>query len=525
MPSLHHGPVLYPRALACVAACALAWLVAMPSDVARGASTGTTIVGAEVLVSTTIGTGGCLPGVAGTTSFGSITTGSSVFGTGDCHVTWGSNAATSMLRAYQTDGTGDALVAGAQAVPDYDLSDNDWDEGSGAFGACLQAVGASTTAAWTLDGSCTQVDGTQWNPITPTVVPASRIAAADEDDGEVRLRFGIRAGATQRSGAYSAGITFEVVAPDPGPGGVAPVAGTAGVSGTIAIGQTLTATNAGWNMGTPAGTFAYQWMRCGTSGGTCIDIAGQTGSTYVITATDGGRTIRVRLTASNAWGSASATSTQTTIVADTIGLESTSSTTSGGLNVTTMTPVVPGSVFEGDLLIAQIAVRDGTDITFDQVPAGWTLIRRTNYTNRIAMATYWKIATTTEPAAYTWGWTSPARRATGAIQSFSAVDPVTPIATSSGASGDSALATAPSVTVTAASSNLLAFFSTRDEINFADPNVPAMTQLWELTNAGNEVSSFALHQVRNAGATGTRSATIPGTSEWAAQLVVVNPRP
>lgn len=488
------------------------------------AASSNTVVGATVPIVTTIGTGGCPAGLAGTTSFGTITLGSTSFSTGDCVVTWSTNASTSMLRVFQTDGTGAAMTSGGNSFPDYVDGATDWDQGSGAFGSCLRAVGATSAAGWVLDAGCTPVDGSHWNAIPATPTTVSRAASADSA-GEARLRFGIRAGATQPAGSYSAGVTFEVVAPDAGPGGSAPTAGTASITGTASIGSTLTASISGFGMGSPAGDVTYQWRRCGTSGGTCIDIAGATASTYVPTGVDGGRTIRVIATVTNVWGSAAATSTQTAVVPDTIGLETTSITTSGGVNVTAISPVQPASIFEGDLLVAQIAVRDGTDIVFDQVPSGWTLIRRTNSTDRIAMATYWKFATASEPASYTWGWTNPARRATGAIQSFSAIHPTTPIPVSSGAGGDSATATAPSVVVPSANSQLLALFATRDEINFSDPNVPAMTELWELTNPGNDVSSYALHEVRSAGATGTRSATVPGTSEWAAQLVVVEPLP
>jgi hypothetical protein len=84
------------------------------------------------------------------------------------------------------------------------------------------------------------------------------------------------------------------------------------ISGTPAEGQTLTASNGTWS-NTPT-SFTYQWLRCNTSGGSCVSISGATQKTYTLQSADGGRTIRVRVTAQNADGSASATSNQTDIV-------------------------------------------------------------------------------------------------------------------------------------------------------------------------------------------------------------------
>jgi hypothetical protein len=77
---------------------------------------------------------------------------------------------------------------------------------------------------------------------------------------------------------------------------VAPV-----ISGTMQIGQTLTGTTGTWT-GTPAPAFTYQWKRAGVS------IGGATASTYVQIAADEGPAITLVVLATNAAGSASATS-------------------------------------------------------------------------------------------------------------------------------------------------------------------------------------------------------------------------
>ncbi len=94
-----------------------------------------------------------------------------------------------------------------------------------------------------------------------------------------------------------------------------PVVRTAPViQGQAVQGATLQASTGEWTGAQPI-TFTYQWRRCGPGGGNCANIAGATSATYVVTAQDVGRRLRVRVTARNADGSASALSQPTAVVA------------------------------------------------------------------------------------------------------------------------------------------------------------------------------------------------------------------
>src|SRR5205807_3699475 len=73
------------------------------------------------------------------------------------------------------------------------------------------------------------------------------------------------------------------------------------ITGTPQQGQTLTEHHGEWSNGPTS--FTYEWLQCGSKGGTCSPIAGATAQTYVPAAADVGHTIRVRETASNAGGS------------------------------------------------------------------------------------------------------------------------------------------------------------------------------------------------------------------------------
>jgi hypothetical protein len=85
------------------------------------------------------------------------------------------------------------------------------------------------------------------------------------------------------------------------------------VSGTVRDGQTLTSTTGTWKGAHPI-AYAFQWLRCSSSDGSCVSIFGATSSSYKLTSADVGSTIRSRVTASNIFGSASAQSAQSSVV-------------------------------------------------------------------------------------------------------------------------------------------------------------------------------------------------------------------
>jgi hypothetical protein len=86
------------------------------------------------------------------------------------------------------------------------------------------------------------------------------------------------------------------------------------ITGTPQVGQTLTAGTGTW---TGSGiTFAFQWRRCNQTGDSCTDIAGATAATHVIASSELGATLRVGVSATNASGSARATSPATSVISE-----------------------------------------------------------------------------------------------------------------------------------------------------------------------------------------------------------------
>jgi hypothetical protein len=82
------------------------------------------------------------------------------------------------------------------------------------------------------------------------------------------------------------------------------------VSGSAQQGQTLSVSSGSWS-GTSPISYTYRWQRCSPG---CLDIAGATGSSYLVAAADVGASLRAVVTASNSAGSGEAASAQTALV-------------------------------------------------------------------------------------------------------------------------------------------------------------------------------------------------------------------
>lgn len=308
--------------------------------------------------------------------------------------------------------------------------------------------------------------------------------------------------------------------------GLAPTADTATITGVAGLNQTLTAAETGtWTSGSPVASPAYQWKRCDAAGNGCVDIAGATASTYTVDNPDVDLTLRVVITRTNACatgcGMASATSPQTAPIEPIpyVGGTSASSSSGGSSSITVTTP--PGTL-AGHLMVAQISVRGGTDQIITP-PAGWTLIRRTNNSNRVALASYYRFATGSE-GGQTFTWTD-TDTATGAIVSFANVDVTTPVdVTPTSATGTAASQLVAGVTPTVANTTLVALHAVRG--GAGSYTAPAgMTERHDLTANLNITSLFATQRWTSTAATGSRTATSTINDDFAAQLIALRPAP
>ena len=85
------------------------------------------------------------------------------------------------------------------------------------------------------------------------------------------------------------------------------------ISGTARVGQQLTGNEGSWS-GNPD-SYAFQWQRCDADIVLCSNVVGANAKTYLVRLADLGYRLRLRVTAQNDKGSASANSALTAIVA------------------------------------------------------------------------------------------------------------------------------------------------------------------------------------------------------------------
>jgi len=126
-----------------------------------------------------------------------------------------------VVAGYRTGAKDDFALARLTGPPvaNYAGSSADWSAGSNMFGACLRAVsGSGVAGTWTVNATCPATTGTHWNAIPTTSASAGSKIAASPTSGvngaTASLRFGFRTASNQPPGAYTAPMTFEVVAPN-----------------------------------------------------------------------------------------------------------------------------------------------------------------------------------------------------------------------------------------------------------------------------------------------------------------------
>ena len=182
----------------------------------------------------------------------------------------------------------------------------------------------------------------------------------------------------------------------------------------------------------------------------------------------------------------------------------------------------PGSVAPNDLMLTAVG-RWGTGSVTP--PSGWTLVRRTENSGG-ALEVFFKVATASEPASYT--FTAEAKGGTAlGMQVFSGVDAANPIDVENGAVTASGLShAAPSLTTTLANTMLVSSHTFMASDSWTPPT--GMTEtvdvstyagpvLWGLSLEMNYAAQAA------AGATGAKSATVTVADSGYAHLLALRP--
>ncbi len=198
---------------------------------------------------------------------------------------------------------------------------------------------------------------------------------------------------------------------------------------------------------------------------------------------------------------------------------------SSNITLTQLPISKPATVAIGDLMLASIALRDGSESTVTP-PDGWTLIQRTDNGTDVGIVTFFKFAAADEPSSYTWTLT-PQTRSQGGITHYSGVDTEDPIEIAAGLTGRGKTATSPPVTVSAGAMTVAAFALPVGSNNhagnwFATPT--GMTEKFDAsyTPSGPTAALFDAIQAV-AGTVEGRSSKISGSSnrDWASQHIAL----
>jgi hypothetical protein len=180
----------------------------------------------------------------------------------------------------------------------------------------------------------------------------------------------------------------------------------------------------------------------------------------------------------------------------------------------------PSGTVAGDVLVACVSLNGG-DVATGGAPSGWAPIAAASSSTRTLG--YYKVAGGSEPAAYTWSFTSSVKNGAG-IARYSGVDGVVSLdAASRAAAGNgSAVGTVPGVTTTTANAMLVGCMGIRTPKTTMTIASPAgMTQVWDIGGNRHELADAL--QV-NAGASGNKSWSFNRSQSWAGWLTALRPR-
>jgi hypothetical protein len=189
--------------------------------------------------------------------------------------------------------------------------------------------------------------------------------------------------------------------------------------------------------------------------------------------------------------------------------------TTGATSQTELVINMPPDTVPGHVMVATVRTRGSVTVT--GAPSGWTAINPggTGDTTNGHVYLYWKTAGESEPASYTWTF-STSSRMVGGITTFSGVDTEFPIHAHDAVLTAATSVTAPSVTTTVPGCMLIRSYSamtgtSAENLELYFVTAAGATQLFSVvspTTQQNTVAAFAIEPYAGPGASPTRSATL-----------------
>lgn len=310
------------------------------------------------------------------------------------------------------------------------------------------------------------------------------------------------------------------------------IPGANGATATLVSGPTNSPASIGAGGGSATFTWVYKVFK-----GTAEDQvwfsgnATGTGATFASATSNGVVVKDAAATSTAVWNlgsnSAAVNGSQTGASAITH-VASSSTSVRGG---TSLSPALPAGTSQNDVMIASVAFQNGSGVTVT-VPSGWNLIRRTNSTNSHGLATYYKVAGSSEPSNYAFSILGGDRWSIG-ISSFRNVSTSTPIDAENGqANSSSATVTAPAVTTTVGETMLVGSFTTKEGAvggSTLSAYSNSMAEAYDINTqdgGGNEAGlGSAYASFSSSGSTGTRTATAVSDGINIGHLVALRPAP
>jgi hypothetical protein len=160
--------------------------------------------------------------------------------------------------------------------------------------------------------------------------------------------------------------------------------------------------------------------------------------------------------------------------------------------LTSVTVSLPPNVISGDLLVAQIAIWDGTGTNVPVAPAGWSSIRDDSVSNanKITSWLYYHVAGGSEPASYSWSIAS--QYAAGVMGAWRGASSFAPIDKSSGSAvaGPSPVSDAAPSLTPANNSELQVYFYGSQSI--AAPTIAEPGAIAQRANLKSSKEGFTL---------------------------------
>ena len=301
------------------------------------------------------------------------------------------------------------------------------------------------------------------------------------------------------------------------PGG-APPPDTTAPDTTITSGppSTTTATTASFSFSSNENGSTFQCSLDAATFASCTSPTSYSGLA------NGGHTFAVRATdpagntdqspATQTWTVSSTTPPPGAVVRESV------STTVNTTASSTVSVTKPAGTVAGNVLVSCLALNGGS-VAGTGTPVGWTRIASITTQANPKVFGYYKVATASEPASYTWTLASSVAGG-GGVARYSGASGVDGAATS--ASGASAASgTVAGVTTTTANAMLVGCMGVNSSsVTLTSP--AGLSQAWEV---GDRRFELADGRQATAGGSGAKTWTFSASREWAGWLVALRPQP